>query len=49
MNLLDALILALVAVAVALAVWKLVRDKKCGKGTCGCGCANCTMKCSNRK
>ena len=35
-------------VAVALAVWKLVRDKKRGKSACGCDCAHCGMKCGKR-
>ena len=31
---------------VALIVRKLVRDKRSGKGGCGCGCESCTMGCN---
>ncbi len=37
---LDYLLGALVAVAVLLALVKLVRDRRRGKG-CGCGCGGC--------
>ena len=33
---------ALVAAIVAAAVYKIYRDKKHGKGSCGCGCEHCT-------
>lgn len=48
MNTLDILIIALVAVAVALAVGKVVRDKKRGKSACGCDCAHCAGKCDRK-
>lgn len=35
------LILAGVVVAVIV---KMIRDKKNGKNSCGCGCADCAMK-----
>ncbi len=34
---------AVLAGIVAGVVIKLVRDKKKGKTSCGCGCANCAM------
>ena len=39
-------ILILVALAgiLALIVYRLVRAKKRGTSTCGCGCQNCAMK-----
>lgn len=38
------LVLASVLVGIVAAVIvKLVRDKKKGKSSCGCGCANCAM------
>lgn len=33
----------LVAIIVFIIV-KLIRDKKQGKTSCGCGCTNCAMK-----
>lgn len=36
-------------IIVGLVVFKLVRDKKKGKSTCGCGCSNCAMKGSCHK
>lgn len=35
------LVIFVLAFIVALIVTKLVRDKKKGKSSCGCGCANC--------
>lgn len=40
---------AAVIALVSLAVIKLVRDKKKGKSSCGCGCANCPMSGSCHK
>lgn len=40
---------AVVIALAALAVIKLVRDKKAGKSSCGCGCANCPMSGSCHK
>lgn len=38
-------IVAVVLVAIiVLIIAKLIRDKKQGKISCGCGCANCAMK-----
>ncbi len=34
--------LALLAV-IGLIVFRLIRDRKHGKSTCGCGCADCPM------
>ena len=45
MNALDIILIATVAGVAALAVMKLVHNKKQGRGTCGCGCANCPSKC----
>ena len=36
-------VLAILAVTVAAIVVKLVRDKRAGKSSCGCGCADCPM------
>lgn len=34
---------AVLLVIVGLVVFKMVRDKKRGKGGCGCGCGGCAM------
>ncbi|MBQ2154782.1 MAG: FeoB-associated Cys-rich membrane protein [Oscillospiraceae bacterium] len=46
---LGSVIVALVLmIVVALAVWKLVRDRKAGKHSCGGDCAGCAMRGSCR-
>lgn len=41
---LGTLLIALVLAAVVTAiVWSLVRKKKQGESSCGCGCAHCAM------
>jgi flagellar biogenesis protein FliO len=41
---LGTILVALVLIAiVALIVRKLIRDKRSGRSSCGCGCANCAM------
>lgn len=42
-NMGNILILLGVAVIVALAIIVMIRDKKAGKSSCGCNCANCAM------
>ena len=37
-------VLLVLAVIVGLIVNKLCKDKKSGKGGCGCGCSGCAMK-----
>ena len=39
----NILIIALVIALVALAVRSMIRDKKAGKSSCGCSCANCAL------
>jgi hypothetical protein len=34
---------AVLSVIVGLIIFKMVRDKKRGKGGCGCGCGGCAM------
>ena len=29
--------------AIALAAYKVIRDKRAGKSSCGCGCSSCPM------
>ena len=49
-NLGTALVALLLALALLLVVLKMVRDKKKGVSSCGCGCAGCPMsgKCHSR-
>ena len=49
MNTFDILIVILIAAAVALAVWRVIRNKKQGKSSCGCDCGHCAMKCGKRE
>ena len=42
---LGTIVVSLVLIAiVALIVGKMIRDKKKGKSSSGCGCANCAMR-----
>ena len=38
---LDCAVLALLVGAI---VWSMIRNKKKGKTSCGCGCENCAMR-----
>lgn len=42
-NLGTIIISMILLVLVGLAVRSLVREKKSGRSSCGCGCANCAM------
>ena len=33
---------SILAVIIGLIIWKMIRDKKAGKRSCGCNCANCS-------
>lgn len=39
----NILIVVLILSALVLVVCKLIKDKKNGKSSCGCGCENCAM------
>lgn len=39
----NILIIALVTALVVLAIISMVRDKREGKSSCGCNCANCAL------
>lgn len=43
MNLSTVIVCLLLAAAVALIIRHLVRNKKAGRTSCGCGCANCAL------
>ena len=49
MKLVDIALLAAVAGVVALAVRRLVKNKKQGKTACGCDCGTCTCGCGGKK
>lgn len=42
-NLATILICAILILIVFLIIRYLLRQKKAGKSSCGCGCSNCTM------
>lgn len=44
------IVAVVLAAIISLIIVNLVRDKKQGKTSCGCGCANCAMKgkCHNK-
>ena len=42
-NWVNIIILAVVGGLIALAVIVMIKDKKAGKSSCGCNCANCAM------
>ncbi len=50
-NIATIIICAFLLAVVAAVIGKMVRDKKKGKSSCGCGCANCAMNgaCHSKK
>lgn len=50
-NLATIVICAVLLVVVAAIVIKLVKDKRKGRSSCGCGCEDCAMhgSCHNRQ
>lgn len=42
-NLGTAVVLIAVIAVVALVIVSVIRDKKAGRKSCGCGCAHCAM------
>ncbi|SCW50856.1 Virus attachment protein p12 family protein [Ruminococcaceae bacterium YRB3002] len=50
-NATNIVVILAVAALVTLAIWSMVKDRKAGKSSCGCGCANCAMagKCHQQK
>lgn len=50
-NIATIIICVLLLAVVAAVIGKMVRDKKKGKSSCGCGCANCAMSgsCHSKK
>jgi len=50
-NIATIIICVILLAVIAAIIGKMVRDKKKGKSSCGCGCANCTMNgsCHSKK
>ncbi|MBR3679508.1 MAG: FeoB-associated Cys-rich membrane protein [Oscillospiraceae bacterium] len=42
-NLASILVGLILLAAVLAAVCKIIRDRKSGRGSCGCGCSSCAM------
>ena len=42
-NMANIVIIAAVLGIVTLAIVSMIRDKKAGKSSCGCGCEHCAM------
>ncbi len=47
----TAIVVTVLVVIVGLVIWSMVRNKKAGKTSCGCGCSTCPMagKCHQKK
>ena len=45
------IVTAILLIVIAAVIVKLIRDKKRGRSSCGCQCANCPMagKCHEKK
>lgn len=43
-NLATIIISVILVIIVALVIRKMIKDKRQGKSSCGCGCANCALK-----
>ena len=43
-NIGNIIVIAILLAVIALAVRSIIKDRKSGRGSCGCGCANCAMK-----
>lgn len=43
-NLATIIVSLILIIAVALVIRKMVRDKRQGKSSCGCGCSGCALK-----
>lgn len=48
-NLGTIIVVLIVAAVVAAVFLSMIKDKKSGKGSCGCGCENCALHGQCRK
>lgn len=47
---LATIIISLVIIAlIALIIIKMIKDKRSGKSSCGCGCEHCNMACHSHE
>ena len=49
MNVWDIVILLGVGILVGLAVFRMVKNRREGKSSCGCDCGSCSCTCGSRK
>jgi len=42
-NAANIIVIMIVAAVVLLVIRSMIKDKKAGKSSCGCGCSNCAM------
>ena len=42
-NIGNIIVILIVTAVIILSVRSIIKDKKAGKGGCGCGCKNCAM------
>ncbi|MBQ1476107.1 MAG: FeoB-associated Cys-rich membrane protein [Firmicutes bacterium] len=45
----DLIVIAILAAAVCGVIYKMRKDKKAGKHSCGGNCASCAFSCDQRK
>ncbi len=43
-NIGNIIVIIILLTIIALIVRSIIKDKKSGKSSCGCGCAHCAMK-----
>ena len=48
MNALDIILIVGIAAVAALAVWRIVRNRRQGKSSCGCDCGHCSCGCGKK-
>ena len=46
MNVIDIVLIAVIGLVVGLAAWRIIRNKKQGKGSCGC--EHCPCGCDKK-
>ena len=48
-NVVNIVLIAVIAVVCGLVIRGMIRDKKAGKSSCGCDCGSCGSACSQRR
>ena len=49
MNPADIIIVIILAALVGFIIWRMIRRRKSGKGSCSCGCGGCSTPCGSKK